>query len=313
MKKSKSQMLFASLLALFLTTTSCEEGFEDVTTDEQQTIEAQSAMANLVERTTSNDGSFDNIVDQSSCFYLNFPYSIEINGLKLTIENREDLEILEEIIDKILDSQELMQSVEDIRELMEIVFPVTIVLPDYSEVTINSFGELKEYAKKCIEGGDDDDIECIDFVYPITLFTFNANLEQMGSVTVENDGQLRRFFKGLQPGTFASFDYPIQLKLYDGTVIEVHNNAELAAAIEGAMDACDEDDDDDHNDDDFTEERLDNLLMECPWLVNQVRRDNVDQTDQYFEYLMIFDEDQKVTVKDRNGNLITGNWQTRKG
>jgi hypothetical protein len=78
-----------------------------------------------------------------------------------------------------------------------------------------------------------------------------------------------------------------------------------------AKDACDEDDDNDHNDDDFDQERLENLLVECPWLVTEVERDEINQTDQYFEYVMNFKEDGAVTVVDRMGNSLTGVWNTR--
>jgi hypothetical protein len=128
---------------------------------------------------------------------------------------------------------------------------------------------------------------------------------------VNSDLELRRFFKELGDDDLISIDFPVTLKLYDGSSVTVNNNAELAAAIENAKDACDEDDDNDYNDDDFTLERFNNLIVECPWLVREVNRDNISQTDQYFEYLMNFAQDGSVTVKDRMGNVLNGAWSTR--
>jgi len=302
MKNVFKYSVFSLLFMATLMVTSCQEEFEELPQpDEQQTIMASSSTALLIERTTSNDGSFDNIVDGASCFALNFPYTVEVNGIQITIDSREDLHLIEEIFD----------AIDDDVDLLDIIFPITITLSDFTEIVINNKEELRALAEECIEGGDDDDIECIDFVYPITLYTFDINEQQTGSVTVNSDRELRLFFKGLDDDDLISIDFPITLELYDGTQVTVSSNAELAAAIENAKEACDEDDDNDYNDDDFTLERFNNLITECPWLVREVERDAVSQTDQYFEYLMNFTEDGGVTVKDRAGNVLNGFWSSR--
>ncbi|MEM9141854.1 MAG: hypothetical protein AAGA86_02630 [Bacteroidota bacterium] len=303
MKKFLSNVVYGSLLTLLFVFTSCQDEFEDIVVepDEQETLNMESATVQLVSNTVSNDGSFDNIVDGSSCFNLRFPYTVEANGLELIIDGLEDLEVIEEVFD----------ALEDDEDILEIIFPVTITLGDYSELTINSVEALRQIAETCVEGGADDDIECIDFVYPITLFTFDINRQQTGNVTVESDRELRRFFAGLDEGDLVSIQYPVTLKKYDGSEIQVSNNAELAAALEAAREACDEDDDNDHNDDDFSEERLANLLTECPWLVKEVQRNSTDQTEQYFEYVMNFKEEGAVTVRDRMGNVLQGTWNIR--
>lgn len=304
MKNYATKFMLTVLLAVAFSLTSCQEEFEQLpNNNEEQAISASSSTAKLIKNTSSKDGSFDNIVDGASCFAIQFPYTVNVDGLDITIDSIEDLKLIEEIFDE----------VETDEDLLEILFPITITLADYTEIVINSKEELREIAKDCIEGGDDDDIECIDFVYPLTLFTFDVNLEKSGSVTVENDMQLRRFFANLEGDELVSFDFPVTLELYDGTKVTVETNAELAMTLESAKEQCDEDDDDDHNDDDFTKERLDKYLVECPWLVRDVTRGEVNQTDQYFEYLMNFEEDGTVKVKDRNGSYLEGTWSTRVG
>ncbi len=302
MKKFLNYLMYAGLFLVALNFTSCQEEFEEVSMGgQEEPITASSSTAQLITQTVSNDGSFDNIVDGASCFDIRFPYTVEVNGLEITINSKEDLRLIEEIFD----------AIDDDEDILEILFPITITLADFSEVVINGPEDLRELAEACIEGGGDDDIECIDFVYPITLFTFNVNEERTGEVTVESDKELRRFLAGLEDDDLVSIDFPVTLVLFDGTTEVVNSNAELANAIERAKDICDEDDDDDFNDDDFTKERLDNLLVECPWLVREVKRDNQDQTDQFFEYLMNFKEDGEVVVKDREGNNLIGEWSTR--
>jgi hypothetical protein len=300
MKKILNAAIYAVLLVGALSFTACQEEFEEVNTSDAQeeSFQATSSTAQLMEKTAFKDGSFDNIVDGSSCFALNFPYTVNVNGLDITVDSKEDLRLIEEIFDEFDDDE----------DVLEILFPITITLADYSEITINNREELIELARQCIEGGGDDDIECIDFVYPITLFTFDINKQQTGRVTVNSDRELRLFFEELDDDDFVSIDFPITLIKFDGTEIQVGSNAELAAALEMAKDACDEDDDDDYNDDDFDEERLENLLTECPWVVLTVERNSTDQTGQYEAYLMTFLEDGTVRVRDREGNVLVGDW-----
>ena len=299
MKKFIHGLTYAVLIITALNFTSCQEEFEEVGGEEQETLKANSDTADLIIRTSTNDGSFDNIVDGASCFAINFPYTVEVSGVQITIDSREDLHLIEEIFDEFDDDD----------DILELIFPIVITLGDFTEITIENKEALRELIAECTEG-EDDDIECIDFVYPITLFTFDVNEQQTGSVVIESDKELRRFFAGLEDDDLVSIDFPITLKKFDGTEVMVNSNAELAAALESAKDECDEDDDNDFNDDDFSEERLDALLAECPWLVREVKRDGTNQTDQYFEYLMNFNEDGTVTVRDREQNMLTGTWET---
>lgn len=302
MKKFFNYSVYALLLMSALTFTSCQSEFEPLPdANDEETIMASSSTAKLIENTSSNDGSYDNIVDGASCFAIRFPYTVHVNGIEVIIDSKEDINSVEEIID----------SFENDDDILDIIFPVTVTMGDYHEVVINGIEDLRALAEECVEGGNDDDIECIDFIYPITLYTFDINAEQTGTVTVNSDLEMRRFFAELGENDLISIDFPVALKLYDGTEVLVDSNAELANAIELAKDACDEDDDNDHNDDDFTQERLENLLVECPWLINEVVRDEVNQTDQYFEYFIAFSEDGAVIVKDRMGNVLNGTWSTR--
>ncbi|MGB5170091.1 MAG: hypothetical protein WBN69_01530 [Eudoraea sp.] len=302
MKNYFKNFLQAFILIMALSFTACQDEFEELPqADEAQTIVANSSTAKLIEKTASRDGSFDNIVDGASCLAIEFPYSVRANGVEITVETEEGLDLIEEIFEE-------LESDDDI---LEIIFPIVITLADFTEIEIKDAEALKDLAKECIEGGDDDDIECIDFVYPITLYTFDINEVETGSVTVESDKDLRLFFANLDENDLISIDFPVTLELYDGSKMEVNSNAELANAIETTKEACDEDDDDDYNDDDFTQERLEDLLVECPWLIKEVIRDEVNQSDQYFEYVMNFKEDGSVTVKDRIGNDLVGEWSTR--
>lgn len=302
MKKFFNYALYTGLLFAALAFTSCQKETNRVEPqDDQETMMASSATAKLLDRMSHNDGSWDNIVDGASCFDVRFPYTVMVNGLEVTINSREDLQTIEEILDAI-DTNE---------DILDILFPITIIHTDYSEVTINSMEDLRVLAAQCTEGGQDDDIECIDVVYPVKFYKFDTSLAQASDYTVNSDKELRLFMAGLGENEIISIQYPVIFEMHDGTEVRVSSNAELAATLEGAKEACDEDDDNDHNDDDFTKERLDNLLAECPWTVKEIHRDNTNHSGQYGEYLMNFAEDGGVTVIDRAGNVLNGEWHTR--
>lgn len=296
------------LLATAMGFISCqnEEPFQaDI--DAERTLAAGSAIIKTMERTTASDGSYDNIVDGASCLSIQFPYAVTVNGSQRTIASMEDLEEVE----KVLDSVEAVQPLNAVNEgykKVEIMFPVTVTLSDYTEIVINSEKVLQEYVKKCVEGGDDADIECVDMMYPIGLFTYNPNLQQTGNVVVNNDKELRRFLTGLVETDLISIDFPLTFMVYDSTKVTVNNNSELAETIQSAMDSCDEDDDNDYNDDDFTEESLDSLLVVCPWTVKKLERMNLDSSDQYQGYVLTFLEDGIVVADNGFTPAEQGNW-----
>ena len=298
MKKLITSLKVAGFIAMALLFNACQEEFEEVGNNTQETIEADSSTAQLMINTASNDGSFDNIVDEASCIAVQFPYTVEVAGIQITIDSIEDLRLIEEIFDEFDDDE----------DVLEIIFPITITLADFTEVVIESKDALRELAAECREGGDDDDIECIDFVYPITLFTFDIDGQVSSEVQINSDRELRRFFKDRGEGEIISIEFPVTLKKFDGTEIQVNSNAELARALEAAKDECDEDDDDDYNDDDFDEERFEEFLTECPWKVYDLRRFGVVQTEQYPGFMLDFDEDGDVELIGPMGEITEGEW-----
>ncbi|HAI37328.1 MAG TPA: hypothetical protein DCM40_03905, partial [Maribacter sp.] len=209
--------------------------------------------------------------------------------------------------------EDIFDSIDDDENLLDIIFPITVTSGDFTEITINGLEDLRDLATDCKEGGDDDDIECIDFVYPMTMFTFNVNLEQTNTVEVSSDRELRLFFKDLDDDSLVSFDFPVTLKLHDETTIVVESNQELAIAIENAKDDCDEDDDDDYNDDDFNEDEFKEELVECVWFVTDFIRNDVDQTPQYVNYILNFKEDGTVVTGFRGATTVEGTWSSTVG
>jgi hypothetical protein len=217
------------------------------------------------------------------------------------VDSEEDFEVVEAIFDQFQDDD----------DIVNFVFPITIVLADHTEVVITDQEALEDYMDLCEDDGEDDDIECIDFIYPISFSIYNSSNNLIGTKTVNSDRELYHFIKTIKSSDIISINFPIEVKLSDETVLELKNMMELLHAIQDAKDSCDEDDDNDFGDDDFTKERLDNLLVKCPWIVHDMQLNSLSVNSQYREYIMIFHENGVVKVRSRTGDQLTGTWSTR--
>ncbi|QBA64759.1 hypothetical protein [Muriicola soli] len=291
------------ILIWSLVITSCrKEESEFIQGPQEQALKANSAVANLLQRTAMKDGSDDNIVDQANCISLEFPFTVVVNGMELTVNSEEDLDTVEDILDEFDDDD----------DTIEIEFPITIILNDFSEVLINSLDVFEDYLDDC-EGENeyDDDIECIDIAYPITVTIFDTNNEIIDTITINNDRELYFFIDELDDDKIVNVEFPITLILSDGTEISVSNLEQLEDVIDEAEDDCDEDDDYDYNDDDCdtcTSEQLSAFVTGCDnWYVKDFERNDMDLDEQYEGYTFTFLNDGTLTA-NTSTESFPGTW-----
>ena len=298
--KTNFKLLMVLPFFAFLMFSSCQDEVMEITEpNEEQTFEANSEVAELMSKVATFDGSKDNIIDGANELSLKLPVTVIANGEQIVVASEEDYNKIEANFD----------AFEDDDDSLEIVYPVTVTLRDHSDVDVNSRTELDALRDNSTDE-EDDDIECIDFKYPISFSVYDSNFQVIDVITVENDTQLYRFIHNLEPGILVSLNFPVTMIYADGSTIEVNSYLQLGRVILEARHSCDEDDDNDYNDDDFTVERLNSLLVSCPWLVHDIRRSDNDLRDDYFEYIIVFNEDGTVKVRARNGNVFVGIWET---
>jgi hypothetical protein len=132
--KKHIKFSFFVIFTLALILTSCRnEELELIQPENEEVLTADSKAANLIARTSMKDGSLDNIIDRASCVEVKLPVTVIANGLEITITNEDGFDTIEEIF----------EAIEDDEDILEILFPITVILNDYTEVTINSMGRLK--------------------------------------------------------------------------------------------------------------------------------------------------------------------------
>ena len=289
--------VYLSFLALMLTMSCQNEETEIINPSNEDIIEGESTAANLMLRMASNDGSEDNIVDYANCLEVVLPVTVTANGVTITIQSVADYSQLENILDAFTNDD----------DQVNITFPITVTLNNYTEIQITSQQELEELIDDCLgENEDDDDIECIDFVYPVSFSIYNTDFQVINTVTINTDEALYNFLEDLDGPILASLDFPVTLITASGNNVIVNNNQELEVAISDADGTCDEDDDYDWNDDDnnCTDENVELNLKECLWDISNYNNSNV-----FSDYYIDFDTNYEFSVLNEAGNIIhDGSW-----
>jgi hypothetical protein len=267
----------------------------------EKTLLPNSLVDSLIQHTAFLDGSSDNIIDKANCILIKLPVSLIVNGVPIVINSPKDFDVIEAIFeDSDTDTDKLSYN-----------FPITIILIDYTEVLINSETQLNSYVMDCNgENEDDDDIECLDFNYPISFTTYNNITEVIDALTLNTDRELYKFIKALNENTIVNIIFPISVTLFDDTLMTINTLDELQIVLEDAINACDEDDDFDFNEDDntnITEQEFKDLLIACSWEIEEIEINGQNRKSQFNEFYFTFNADGSATAK-QNNTVYNGSW-----
>lgn len=256
-----------------------------------------SSLATLITNVTLHDGSYDNILDHTSCSSLVLPVTVSINSQLITINTVNDLLTAERILDE--------SSTDD--DTVVINFPVSAMMPDHTIVNVPNQSSLEKIMDEC--DIDSDDIECLDFLYPIKISVYDSNNQQPGILTISSDKELYELLKKLTDNYLAGFNFPVtMMTLADSSQVTVNNNDELEILIRNTADDCDEDDDNDHNDDDTDDTGLVTVLTSGVWKITSFVNET-DQTAAYKDLSFTFNPNQTAVSNDGT-NIINGSWES---
>ncbi len=158
---------------------------------------------------------------------------------------------------------------------------------------IEQSSELYDYVTAMADENDGDspnDVTCIQFIYPIGIFTVDQNDAVISLDNITGNQSFVDFLSNLDPTENISISYPIATTLDDGTIVSITNNDELFESIEKCIEeqleiisSCD---------------ALLNNSINCVWKVGYSFNDTNDflgaQFDgsgvTYFEYDDVSDE-----------------------
>jgi hypothetical protein len=252
-------------------------------------ISAGSTTAALIERTVLHDGSYDNILDHASCISLKLPVTIAIKSQTFQLDIKQDIQAL---------------AIHPDKDKIRLIFPLTVVLADYSEVTIKDKDKLKSLIKNCSE---DKDVECTDFEFPLLVYSYNVDQQLQATHTVENDRALHALMKDFKAENIMSFKFPFRMKPKGSDAVDIINNLQLDDHIVAYDNGCDEADEVDEpvevDIDEFVE-----TLMKHRWTISYFYDQDVenDETSDFSGYE--FDFKSNKTIQARKSGSVFGWW-----
>ena len=210
------------LLLLVISLFSCQkEKLTIVMDQEESSFLSDGRLTRLMKSVAAHDGSFDDIIDQSPCFSINFPYQILLNGETHQITSVDDLSII------------------GLYDYIELIFPVTITIANYVEVEILNLGTFEKYISQCDNGLIYNEIiSCVDFVYPVSISIYNNENSDFETIIFNHDKDTFIGIGLIETGTLAAINYPIRLLLIDGTLIIIESNEQLKLRILQMISVC---------------------------------------------------------------------------
>jgi len=259
-------------------------------TNNEETITANSQLAAMLISASQNNGSVDDLIDGSSCTSVELPVAVYANNQPLTIQNLDDLQLIQTIFDEFPDDT----------DILEIVFPIRVIYEDYSEEEIENIGEMASIVANC-QNFIEDTYICVDFVYPISCFIYNLESEQTGMVTLQSDLEWFDYLTYLTNDILIAIDYQMTV-LVNGDTFQINNNQDLTDVF--AQTECDTGG---GSTIDPEVNTLRTIMKNGTWYVSQFLDDGEDETSNFTGYDFTFLE--SVTVYATNGSgIVYGVW-----
>ncbi len=336
-------VLFLPLITS-ITLASCRsESDMRIEAPQNQVIELNSKVVHLISKVSMNDGSVDNIIDNTTCHTVKLPVTVIINEQEVIIDSAEDIQEIENLFAESNDSY----------NSIDFVYPITITYDDYSEDVIENYSELIDIRDTCIES--EETISCVDFIYPFTISVFDSQSELLEIIRPNSDKELYTFITTLKESDIASIDFPISVVYENLEEFTVNDIDELETVIEVTIISCgdndenegeddeddegdenegedDEDDEGDENDDDEGDDDVgdddedDNegddgedeevtvdvfidTITIGTWEVQKFKDNQNTETQNYEGYIFTFSDNGSVSVQiGGNGEFLFGEW-----
>jgi hypothetical protein len=285
-----SGFLLATVLSVVFF--SCQSEITDEQYSTKETITKTTPLTTYVERIVMQKTAQDNIIDQTDCFMVKFPYTVTVNAVDITINSAADIALVENNI--------ALSSIDT--DVVSIHFPITVIFNDYKEETLDSLSDYTDLLHDCAEKSDYlPQINCLNFNYPILINRYDSNNQIASALTIQDNQALYYFIDNLQDNQFIAVGYPITVTSSNGYPITVTNNSQLEDLIKEALDNCSEN----------TNTTLDfvQVLSSGAWKISYFY-DDEERTSVYNGYQFSFKSDYTV-VASISGISKTGTWSIK--
>lgn len=283
-----------ALMGIF-SLTSCQNEVDDVQGDNPNTNTSNSTTANNLKQVSMYDGSSDDSIDGSSCSSIVFPYVAKVNGIQINF------------ISQLSYAQALtiLAASNNDTDSVVLQFPLTIKMSDYTEVTVNSQSEYNAIVNTCsqAENSGNAAITTLNINYPITILTFDASLQQTGSVVITTEKQLFTYVSAMNSSEYFSIKYPINVTLTGESAQQVNSDAEFKATVNAALDIESK-----INVAIENKKKLETILVNGTFKVNSFVNAGVDSANNYLNTTIDFANDWKVKSMSTLTTVATGTY-----
>ncbi len=292
--KTLKKIAGIALMGIF-SLTSCQSEVDDVQGDNPNTNTANSTTANNLQRVSMYDGTSDDFIDDSSCSSIKFPFTAIVNGIQINFISQLSYESAISILGALNNDD----------DSVKIQFPITIKMSDYTEVTVTSQSQYDAIVDDCDDAEDDgkDAISTLNIDYPIAILTYDASLEQTGTVTFESEKELFTYMQNMSSTEYFSVKYPISVTLGDNSTLEINSDVEFKASVNAALnieEAIDEAEDE--------KEDLEAILVNGTFKVNSYINAGADSASNYVNTTIDFANDWKVKSMNILTTIATGTY-----
>ncbi|WOD42943.1 hypothetical protein [Hwangdonia lutea] len=289
----KTLKLFTAILFLsFLGLTSCQDEIDSENGQNPNTNSPNSETASNLERSSMHDGSFDDFLDGTSCSSIILPVTATINGTELTIVSESQFDLVLSILGEFINDN----------DTIEFQFPLSVMMSNYTEVQIANQTEYDALMNACEQAEQQGEaaINCLNIDFPITILTYNLNLEQTGSVVIESEQQLYAYMNNLESNDRFAINYPITATVNGDTVVEVASDFDLKTQITDCLATDDAKEEAEEN-----AKSLETILVEGAFKVESFITAGVDTATDYANYTIDFANDLSCVAKNTVNTTIS--------
>lgn len=272
---------------------SCQKEEETIIQNDTESFVNDSPIAGLLSRTSQNPTSVDNVLDNSSCFSVQLPVTVIVNGQQIIVSDQADYQTVQDAIDAF--------STDD--DIVNFVYPITITYQNFQTQVLQNADDLDDALDECGEDDGFNEIDCITLVYPITINVYDSNNQLANTVTITSNSNLFNFIANLTNNVYAAISYPISAIASNGQTVVINSNNELLNFIEDAIDDCDDDNSGSNN----SESTLAQTLLNGPWYISYSEYEGSVDTAYYNGYNFTFTNNENVLAQ-RNSSTVQGDW-----
>ena len=285
--KSITVLLISSLVMM----TSCQDEIDEQQGENPNTNAANSETARNFKRTAMFDGSDDDFLDGNSCSSILLPVTAIVNGTEIRVVNESDYALVTSILAELNNDD----------DVVELRFPLTVMLSNYTELVVNSQSEYDALINQCEQAEQiaQDAISCVDIDYPVTILTYNLNFNQTGSIVFESEEQFFNYLDNQSAEEVFSINYPIGVTFRNGTSATLESDMDFRSSIESCLeeDAAAEE----------AEQQADNLeqfLTDNVFKIESFVSAGVETATDYSDYTIDFANDLTLTAKNTVNTLL---------